>query len=86
VKISEKLQARINSEIGIEIELPERLHRQWSGRAAGQWAWTARRKPGHGAGDIGSEFTMSECVKAKSLHLDKDPYGSWYIAAEGGES
>ena len=65
MRISEKLQKRLADDFGLDVELPERIPRGRHGAAGGQWAWVARLKSG--AGDIGSEDTMTDCVKAVRL-------------------
>lgn len=65
MKISEKLQKRLLDDLGLKVELPEKIPRGFHGRCAGQWAWMARFT--EGGGDIGSEDTMVQCVKAKKI-------------------
>ena len=67
MKISERLQFRLREELGLKVELPTRIRRGRHGISGGTWAWSARYQKGHGAGEIGSEDTMTDCMKAKSI-------------------
>lgn len=67
MKTSERLRARLADELGLRVETPERIPRGKHGRSGGTFAWIARRSPGTGAGEIGSEDTMTDCVNAGRL-------------------
>ena len=57
-KISEKLQSRL-LRIGFDVELPKRTNAyMYSG--TGAWSWSARHKGS--LSEIGSGYTMRDCV------------------------
>jgi hypothetical protein len=63
-KISEQLFDRL-TKMGLEpAELPKRLMTGYWQRSAGAWRWYCKNKDGL---DIGSQETMLQCVKAKTL-------------------
>jgi len=63
--IAEKLQQRLRDELGLEVDKPIRLNRSKSQASAGAFAWYAESSIGHSP--VGSEDTMTECVKAKKI-------------------
>lgn len=67
MKTSEKLQKRLLEELGLDMQLPQRIPRNRHTRGTGTFAWVARYAEGGWAGEIGSEDTMTECVNAVSL-------------------
>lgn len=66
MKISERLQQKIERDLGIKVDVPERIQRGRSGKAAGQWAWSAKRLDGLNS-EIDSEDTMADCVASEKL-------------------
>lgn len=69
-KTSELLLARLKS-IGLDVVSVERGYRGKYGAAAGQWSWSARLANGT---DVGSEDTMTACVKASALTYNWPAY------------
>ncbi|BCK65861.1 hypothetical protein KAM448_36700 [Aeromonas caviae] len=69
-KTSELLLARLKG-IGLDVVSVERVYRSQYGAAAGQWAWSARLANGS---EVGSEDTMTACVRAAALKYDRPPY------------
>lgn len=69
MKVSERLIKRLKTELGLELLYVERVPRGRHQAACGQFAWIGKLKDR--AGDVGSENTMLECVKAKHLTMYK---------------
>lgn len=67
MKLSERLQKRLKDDLGLEVEIPERIQRGVHGKNGGTWAWEAKFSKGFGAGSIGSEDTMKDCVQASKI-------------------
>ncbi len=66
-KLAEKIANRVLDESGTEV-IPE-IRRTRAGywqRAQGTWSWSMDFKRG---GMIGSQYTATECAKAKVWHL-----------------
>ncbi|RUR38510.1 hypothetical protein [Vreelandella populi] len=84
MKISERLHQRLINELGLQIEPPVRIRRGKHGISAGTWAWKADYKEGCGMGEIGSEDTMQDCVKARQLktYTECRPLGYLIVCAE----
>jgi hypothetical protein len=68
---AEKLRDRIFHDLGLSVEIPERVQRGRHGKAAGQWAWTAKATDRGIFDHVGSEDTMSECLGAKNLSYSR---------------
>lgn len=70
--IREKLRARLNKEFSEmdmtfnDSELERLYHGHWQ-RSEGAWSWITR--PDSGLTAIGSQFSMSECIKANHWHV-----------------
>lgn len=69
-KISELLLARLKA-LGMDVVAVERVYRNQYGAAAGQWAWSAQLADGS---EVGSEDTMTACVRAATLKYHRPPY------------
>ncbi|MEQ9223978.1 MAG: hypothetical protein RJQ08_05005 [Salinisphaeraceae bacterium] len=63
----EKLNARINRELGIAIGPIERLYPSPHQKSAGAFRWRATVL--NTGQDVGSEDTMGECLSAGRLHV-----------------
>lgn len=73
MKTSERLQQRLRDELGLDVDLPKSLRPGRHQRSAGAWSWCAE----YDGGTLGSDDTMSECVKAKKL--------SWFVSRMSGD-
>jgi len=73
MKLSEKLHRRLTEDLGLGCHTPERLPRSRAGKEAGAWAWCAKKTNGF-VGEIVSEDTMLECLKADELKTHNSIY------------
>jgi len=78
VLTSERLLQRIRAEAPFDVPEGSRIRRLYPGhwqRSAGAWVWCIERP---GMGDVGSQWTMGDCVKAEKLTFSEDEQ-QWHV-------
>ena len=72
MKKSERLMKRLEDELHLDIPVGSRFRRLYPGhaqRANGAWSWCIERHPQY---DIGSNFSVTELLKCKTLVAYED--------------